>query len=334
MANILITGGAGFIGLNVTVELVKNNHKIIIVDDLKNSYVSHIKSVINKHPNNITFFKGDVCNATFMDGIFKDFKIDYVIHLAAKKYVAESIKYPNAYKHNNITSLQTILQLSEKYKIKKFAFASTSVVYGNPTQNPFVETDKLEPLNPYAQSKVMGENLIAEWHKKTKIKTIIFRFTNPVGANTEYMIGDHSKLKKMQLIPYVVSSALKNQTITLRGNTFNTPDGTPIRSFIHITDLAKSVCLTMENFNDTFEIFNIGNTQLELSTKQIVLAVQDVLNKPINFTFTKANAQENAKIACNCTKFEKSFNYKNNKTLPDIVLTQTQFEKFTSENFK
>ena len=331
MAKILITGGAGFIGLNVATQLINNNHNVVIVDDLKNSYVAHINKLLKQHPNNLTFFKGDVRNEKLMNNVFKKNNIDYVIHLAAKKYVAESIKHPTDYEQNNMGCLKTILKLAEKYNVKKFAFSSTSVVYGNATQNPFLETDKLEPLNPYAKTKVMGEKLIAEWHNKTKIKTIIFRFTNPVGANTQYMFGDHSKLKKMQLVPYVVNSAINNKQIVLKGNQFNTPDGTPIRSFIHITDLAKAVCNTMENFNGNFEIFNVGNTQLELSTKQIVLAVQNNLNKKVDFTFTKANPQENAKIACNCTKFENTFNFKCSNTLNDIILSQIEFDNWINK---
>ena len=331
MAKVLITGGAGFIGLNVATQLINNNHNVVIVDDLKNSYVAHINKLLKQHPNNLTFFKGDVRNEKLMNNVFKRNNIDYVIHLAAKKYVAESIKCPTDYEQNNMGCLKTILKLAEKYKVKKFAFSSTSVVYGNATQNPFLETDKLEPLNPYAKTKVMGEKLITEWHNKTGIKTIIFRFTNPVGANTQYMFGDHSKLKKMQLVPYVVNSAINNKQIVLKGNDFNTPDGTPIRSFIHISDLAKAVCNTMENFNGNFEIFNVGNTQLELSTKQIVLAVQNNLNKKVDLTFTKANPQENAKIACNCSKFENTFNFKCSKTLNDIILSQVAFDNWINK---
>ncbi len=335
MANVLICGGAGFIGLNVCIELVNSGHNVVIVDDLKNSYITHIKNIIKTHPNNVSFFKGDVCNKKFMASIFKNNNIDYVIHLAAKKYVAESITHPNEYEQNNITSLKVVLELSKKHNIKKFAFSSTSVVYGNPTsEKPFLETDKLEPLNPYAQTKVMGEKLITDWNRETGISTIIFRFTNPVGANTQYMIGDHSKRKMVQLLPYVVKCALNNKTITLKGNTFNTPDGTPIRSFIHISDLARAVCVALNNFNGNLEIFNVGNTNLELSTKQIVLAVQDELNKKVDYNFAAANPKENAKIACNCTKFENKFNFKCTKTLKDIISSQITFENWITNHFK
>ena len=327
MSKILITGGAGFIGLNVAVEFLKNNHEIVIVDDLKNSYISHFNSLKKEFKNTLNFYKGNVCNTSFMDKVFKETKPEVVIHLAAKKYVAESIVKPKEYMQNNLNSLTTVLQLCKKHKIKKFAFSSTSVVYENLVNHSFVETDPTKGLNPYALSKCEGEKIIKNWFNETEISTIIFRFTNPVGSNLEYMLGDHSKKKKIQLIPYVVNSAINNNKITLRGNTYNTPDGTPIRSFIHITDLAKSVYVAVNNFNGKLEVFNIGNENLELSTKQIVLATEKEIGHPINYDFTAANNQENAKVSCNCDKFKQTFNYKNQFSINDIINSQINFDK-------
>lgn len=331
MSKILITGGAGFIGLNVAVEFLKNNHEIVIVDDLKNSYIKHLNHIKTAYENKVTFFKGNVCNKSFMDKVFKETKPEIVIHLAAKKYVAESIKKPKEYMQNNLDSLNTVLNLSKKYKIKKFAFSSTSVVYENLVDHSFVETDPTKGLNPYALSKCEGEKIIKNWFNETKISTIIFRFTNPVGSNLEYMLGDHSKKKKIQLIPYVVNSAINNNKIMLRGNTYNTPDGTPIRSFIHITDLAKSVYVAVNNFNGKLEVFNIGNPNLELSTKQIVLATEKEIGHPINYDFTAANNQENAKVSCNCDKFKQTFNYKNQFSINDIISSQIEFDKIINK---
>lgn len=330
MPTILITGGAGFLGLNIAVELIKNNHTIVIVDDLKNSYACHINNLLKKHPNNVRFFKGDVCQPPFIKNVFEITKPDYVLHLAAKKYVAESIAHPQDYISNNINSLKTILYYSEKFNVKKFAFSSTSVVYGNMKNESFSETSPLAGLNPYAQTKIDGENMIAKWHSKTHIPSIIFRFTNPVGANTEYMFGDHSKRKQMQLVPYVVHQALNGEQIILKGNDFNTPDGSPIRSYFHISDLAKAVCVALENFNKPFDIYNIGNNKLELSTKQIVLALSNILNKSIDYSFTKSNSKENAKISCNFEKFNKEFNFKCNFSLENIINSQIEFEKHIS----
>ena len=332
MSTILITGGAGFLGLNISVELIKNHHNVIIVDDLKNSYASHINNLLKKHPESVKFFKGDVCNKPFIENVFTKTKPDYVLHLAAKKYVTESITHPQEYISNNMNALTTILEISHKHHIKKFAFASTSVVYGNMASKPFSENSPLVGLNPYAQTKIDGENLIAKWHTKTNIPAIIFRFTNPVGANTDYMFGDHSKRKQMQLVPYVVHQAVNNKQILLKGNDFNTPDGTPIRSYFHISDLARAVCVALENFDDKFEIFNVGTNKLELSTKQIVSALSKTLNNNINYCFAKSNSKENAKISCNFEKFNKKFNFKCKFSLDNIINSQIEFEKHISKH--
>ena len=334
VANILITGGAGFLGLNIATELIKNGNDIIIIDDLKNSYVAHIKSLIKKHKKHIRFYKGDVCNKNEMRPVFTENKIDYVLHLAALKYVAESIRKPKKYRENNIGALNTILDLAEEFNIKKFAFSSTSVVYGNAKEKPFDENSPIAGLNPYAKTKCEGEQIIEKWQKQSGISTIIFRFTNPVGANDEYMLGDHSKRKQMQLIPYIVNCALNNKEIVLRGNNFNTPDGTPVRSYFHVTDLARAVATALANFNKKFEIYNVGNPRLELSTKQIVTKLKEILGDNVRYSFSKANSQENAIISCDCDKFRKEFTFECKKTLDDILLSQINFEKYISSHFK
>lgn len=332
MPTILITGGAGFLGLNIADELIKNNHRIVIVDDLKNSYTCHINNLLKNHTKKVLFFKGDVCNQTFMESIFAKTKPDYVLHLAAKKYVTESIAHPQDYISNNINSLKSVLNCSEKFKVKKFAFSSTSVVYGNMTNEPFSENSPLVGLNPYSQTKIDGENLIRRWHLKTNIPCIIFRFTNPVGANTTYMFGDHSKRKQMQLVPYIVHQALNNKQIVLKGNDFNTPDGTPIRNYLHVSDLARAVCVALEKFYKPFDVYNIGNKKLELSTKQIVTALSKQLNSKVDYCFTKSSSKENAKISCNFEKFNNEFNFKCIFSLNYIINSQIEFEKHVSKS--
>jgi UDP-glucose 4-epimerase len=177
----------------------------------------------------------------------------------------------------------------------------------------------------------MGEQIINEWHEKTGIPSIVFRFTNPVGANTQYMIGDHSKTNQMQLIPYVVNCSINDKEIVLRGNNYNTLDGTPIRSYIHISDLAKSVVCALEKFDKNIEVYNIGNRKLELSTRQIVEAVSGVIGKEVKYTFVDSGKCENARIACNYDKFNNDFGYESVLGVEEIIKSQIAFDNFINE---
>lgn len=327
MKNILITGGAGFIGLNLALELLEQNHSVIIVDDFKNSYVQHIKNLA-KNFKNLTYYKGDCCDEKFMNHLFKSYKFEIVFHLAAKKYIRQSVVKPIEYTNNNINSLKVVLKLSSKYNIKRLMFPSSSSVYGNCNKKIIDEGCNLNPLNPYSQTRALGEHLIAEWSAKAKIPATIFRFANPVGANTKYFLGDHSKQHQMQLFPYVISKAINNQEIVLRGNNFNTPDGTPIRDYIYVSDLARIVAfVTLNSSNTNVEILNLGSGGEGYSTLQIVTATQQVLNKPVSYSFTASSAFEVEKITLNCDKLFNNYAIRPSSTLQQIIQSQIDFEK-------
>ncbi len=332
MRNILITGGAGFIGCNLALELANQDCNIVVVDDFKNSYVQHIKNLA-KHFTNIKYFKGNCCDERFMNTIFKLSNFDIVIHLAAKKYINESVAKPKEYMDNNINSLKVALEMSKRYKVKRFIFSSSSAVYGNCLKKFIDEDTSINPLNPYAQSKVVGEEMIKTWTKTTQIPATIFRFANPVGANIKHFLGDHSKKHQMQLFPYVSTRAISNEEIVLRGNNFKTPDGTPIRDYIYVGDIAKIVAhVSLNSTNKNVEILNLGSGGNGFSTLQVIQSAQKVLGKPVKYSFVPANNYEITQMVLDCSKLFSQYKITLGKSIDDIMETQIKFVKYLNKN--
>lgn len=327
MKNILITGGAGYLGLNVSLSLLEKNVNIVIVDDLKNSYKEHVSSLVNHFPTQVNFYEGNVCDYEFMKSVFEKYSFETVVHLAAHKYVGESIKYPEEYKSNNINSLTNILNLCDEFKVSRLAFASSAVIYGNTSDVPVVEETVLSPLSPYAETKAEGEKIIQDWHKKTKIPATIFRFSNPAGANTKFMFGDHSKKGFENLIPYIVKSAINNTQMTFKGNDHPTPDGTPIRDYIHISDLANIVStVLLTSANPGVEILNISRGT-GFSLLEIVKTIELKLNKNLNYNFEERNKNESSISLLDQTKLNQTYFVSHKFGLNEIIDSQIEFYK-------
>lgn len=325
MKTILITGGAGYLGLNISLSLLELDYNIVIVDTLENSYKTHINKLLKEFGSRVTFYKANSCNYNHMKEIFKTHNISQVLHLAGYKYIDESISHPKKYLANNMNSLKTILKLSKEYNVKRIAFASSAVVYGNSKNTPTEETEILSPLNPYANTKVDGEFLINEWHKSTNIPATIFRFSNPAGANTKYMFGDHSKAGKINLIPYIIKSTLSGQSLTFKGNNHPTKDGTSVRDYIHVTDLSNIVALVLNNSKDTnIETLNIS-TGVGCSLQEIINTTEVVLNKKLNYTFTDRNASEASVVILSNKKLCSNYNVTFLYSIKDIVSSQFDF---------
>lgn len=328
MKNILITGGAGYLGLNIAIPLLETGNTVIIVDDLKNSYVCHVKNLIKTFPKNTVFYKGDVCDYNFMKQIFHAHKPDIILHLSALKYVGESIKKPDKYLKNNIDSLETVLKLTDEFKAKRIAFASSAVVYGNAQYAD--ETCPFSPLSPYAQTKANGEKLILDWSVKTKIPSTIFRFSNPIGANTKFMFGDHSKKGVLNLVPYIVKNAIQDTPMTFKGNDHPTPDGTPIRDYIFVSDLSKIVSKVLLTSTSKQEILNVSSGS-GFSVLEIIKTTEKLLNKKLNFSFSERNKNEASISILKCDLLNSKYALKTTAKLEQIIQSQIDFCKFYIE---
>ena len=324
MNTILITGGAGYLGLNISLSLLEQKQNIVIVDTLENAYEQHINNLLNSFKDNIVFYKGNACDTDFMKTIFETHKPNIVLHLAAHKYVGESIKIPSIYYSNNMKSLETVLALSKEFEVSRFAFASSAVVYGNADCNPIPENTPHSPLSPYAETKSDGEKLIMAWNEESNIPFTIFRFSNPVGANTRFMFGDHSKKQINNLIPYIVESAIEDKEMIFKGNDHDTPDGTPIRDYIHVSDLSRIVSTVLLTSNDPKEIINISRNQ-GYSLLEIVTTVQTKLSKNLKYSFISKNENEASISVLDSTKLLDTYHIKYLYNLDDIISSQIKF---------
>lgn len=266
MNTILVTGGTGFIGSHTAVELLSSNYKVIIVDNLSNSKIEildGIKKITGKTP---TFIKTDCCNQNEINKIFQQNQISAVIHFAAAKAVNESIEKPLFYYNNNINSLTTILTAMKKHKVHNIVFSSSCTVYGNPDKLPVTEKSPRKKANsPYGNTKHICEDIITDTtNAYQNINAISLRYFNPIGAHPSALIGELPQGTPSNLIPYITQTAAKiKKELKIFGNDYNTPDGSCIRDFINVVDLAKSHQIAIERLlnkkNKTkHETFNIG----------------------------------------------------------------------------
>ncbi len=331
---ILITGGAGYIGIHITLEFLKKGFNVTVVDDLKNSYVCYIKK-LQKTFHSLKFIKGDVCDPKFIDNVFMDNDFDTVVHLAAKKIIGESIQKPRDYFSNNMNGLECMLKHCKNSAVKTFVFASTVTVYGNSKTKIVNENCELSPLNPYAETKILGEKMVEKWQKETGKNSLIFRFSNPIGADCEFMLGEHGKNKKITLLSYIIDCILNEKPATFRGNSFKTHDGSAVRNYIHVSDLARIVAnTTLSSNKSTFEILNLGNKDNHVSVLDLVHVVEKHVGKKLNFSFTNAGEEEIGATYIDSSKLIKKFGESCNYNLDDIVESQLKFYKHIQKNRK
>ena len=261
MAKILVTGGAGFIGSHTVLELLNKNYEVVVVDNFSNSSFESIRRVQKITGKTVTFYETDIRDRAAMEKIFAEHKFDAVIHFAAFKAVGESCRMPLKYYENNISGTVSLLQIMEKYNVKKIIFSSSATVYGDPERLPLDENCRLSTTNPYGSTKLMMENIMQDVQKADKEWNIILlRYFNPVGAHESGLIGEDPKGIPNNLMPYVAQVASgKLQCINVFGNDYDTPDGTGVRDYIHVVDLALGHIAAIEHCNESgVHIYNLG----------------------------------------------------------------------------
>ena len=261
MAKILVTGGAGFIGSHTVLELLNKNYEVVVVDNFSNSSFESIRRVQKITGKTVTFYETDIRDRAAMEKIFAEHKFDAVIHFAAFKAVGESCRMPLKYYENNISGTVSLLQIMEKYNVKKIIFSSSATVYGDPERLPLDENCRLSTTNPYGSTKLMMENIMQDVQKADKEWNIILlRYFNPVGAHESGLIGEDPKGIPNNLMPYVAQVASgKLQCINVFGNDYDTFDGTGVRDYIHVVDLALGHIAAIEHCNEAgVHIYNLG----------------------------------------------------------------------------
>ena len=261
MATILVTGGCGYIGSHTVLELLNKNYDVVVVDNFSNSSFESLKRVQELTGKQVIFYEADIRDEKKMDEIFLSHKIDAVIHFAAFKAVGESCKLPLKYYENNISGTVSLLQVMNRRGVKKIIFSSSATVYGDPEKLPLDENCRLSTTNPYGSTKLMMENIMQDVQKAdNEWNIILLRYFNPVGAHESGRIGEDPKGIPNNLMPFVAQVASgKLQCINVFGNDYDTPDGTGVRDYIHVVDLALGHIAAIENCNQSgVHIYNLG----------------------------------------------------------------------------
>ena len=297
---VLVTGGLGYIGSHTCVELLNGDHDVIVVDNLYNSTID-VKDRIEKITSkNITFYQEDVCNAKAIDKIFRENKIDAVIHFAGYKAVGESVKLPIMYYENNLLSTLNICKVMLKHGCNNLVFSSSATVYGLPKSLPIKEDFPLSTTNPYGTTKLVNEQILTDICKANEnFKCIILRYFNPIGAHKSCLLGENPKGIPNNLMPYIMrvaSNNLKNTNakneayskLKVFGNDYNTPDGTGVRDYIHVVDLAKGHLKAIEHFDKLkgINFYNLG-TGKGYSVLDLVNTYEKVNNVNVPYEIVK-----------------------------------------------
>ena len=297
--SILVCGGAGYIGSHTVHQLIKKGEKIIVVDNLQ---TGHRKAINPK----AKFYEGDIRNSETLDKIFIENKIEAVIHFAANSLVGESVEQPLKYFNNNVYGMQILLEGMVKHGVDKIVFSSTAATYGEPEKIPIEETDKTVPTNPYGESKLIMENIMKWVSRANGVRFVSLRYFNAAGALEDGSIGEDHKCET-HLIPLILQVPLgKRDHITIFGDDYPTPDGTCLRDYIHVLDLADAHILALNYLREGGEsnIFNLGNGQ-GFSVKEMIVAAEKVTGQKIKTEIGKRRAGDPAKLIASSDKARK-----------------------------
>ncbi len=274
---ILVTGGAGYIGSHAVLALSRAGYEVIVLDNLVYGHRDLVEQVLQ-----VKLIEGDTSDRHLLDQIFSTYNIAAVIHFAAYAYVGESVTAPAKYYHNNVIGTLTLLEAMLAASVKKFVFSSTCATYGIPTEIPIPEHHPQHPINPYGASKLMVERILSDFDSAYDFKSVRFRYFNAAGADPTGLLGeDHQP--ETHLIPLVLFTALgKQESVTIFGTDYPTADGTCIRDYIHVTDLATAHILGLEYLlqGGNTEVFNLGNGN-GFSVKQVINVAREVTGKEI-----------------------------------------------------
>lgn len=286
---ILVTGGCGFIGSHTCCELLDNDYEVVVIDNLCNSkrnVIDKIKKITGK---DVTFYEDDVCDKEALRRIFNEHKIDAVIHFAGLKAVGESVAKPLMYYRNNLDSTLSLLEVMNEFNCKKIVFSSSATVYGTPASLPIKEDFPLSTTNPYGSTKLMNEDIMRDLYTSDNEWSIaLLRYFNPIGAHKSGLIGENPNGIPNNLMPYIIKVATGElPELGIFGDDYDTPDGTGVRDYIHVVDLARGHIKAIEKVLSTKEIdcYNLG-TGKGYSVLDLVKTFERVNNVKINYRIT------------------------------------------------
>ncbi len=338
---ILVTGGMGFIGSHTTVELIEAGYNVVIVDNLSNSNIGVLDGIEKITGVRPAFEQVDLRDREATEGVFAKYPgIEGIIHFAASKAVGESVQKPLLYYHNNIVSLINLLELMPKYGVKGIIFSSSCTVYGQPRPEDLPVTERAphqKATSPYGNTKEINEQIIFDYiHSGASVKSIILRYFNPIGAHPSALIGELPNGVPNNLIPYVTQTAMGiREQLTVFGNDYNTADGTCIRDYIYVVDLAKAhvaaMARVLDKETEPVECFNVG-TGKGNSTLEIVKTFEEATGVKLNWKFGPRREGDIEKIWGDCTKANQVLGWKAATPLPEVLQSAWKWQQKLRED--
>lgn len=328
--SILVTGGAGYIGSHTVVELVELDYDVVVVDNLSNSdpiVLDRIKEITGQE---ITFYEIDLLDKENLRRVFEENHIDSVIHFAGYKAVGESVDKPLKYYHNNLTSTLVLLELMTEYEVKNFIFSSSATVYGDENEAPFTEDMPVgAATNPYGQTKLMIENILRDQQiAQPDWSVTLLRYFNPVGAHESGLIGEDPSGIPNNLLPYVTQVAVgRLDKLSIFGDDYSTPDGTGVRDYIHVVDLAKGHLQALQKSDEPgVHIYNLG-TGNGVSVLDLVHTFVKVNDVEVPYELVERRPGDVAVSYADPSKAEKELNWKAENNLEDMMRDSWNWQK-------
>ena len=325
---ILILGGAGYIGSHTVKAILDSGYEAIVIDNL----VTGHKAAVDKRAK---FYEGDIRDKKFLDEVFRKEKIDAIVHFAAYSLVGESVENPLKYYDNNLLGTKTLLEAMVENKINNIVFSSTAATYGEPKKMPITESDMTEPTNPYGETKLAMEKMFKWCEKAYGVKYVSLRYFNACGADESGIIGeDHEP--ETHLIPVILKNAINNNSVKIFGTDYPTSDGTCVRDYIHVTDLASAHVLAVKYLLEggKSDIFNLGNG-VGFSVREVIETAKKVMGKEIEAIEAPRRAGDPATLVASSEKIKNVLGWNpSHDSLEEIIYSAWNWHKNNPDGYK
>lgn len=335
---ILVTGGAGYIGSHTCVVLLNKGYDVVVVDNLSNSKEESLKRVKKITGKDLTFYKEDCCDKDALRKIFSENKIDAVIHFAGLKAVGESVSIPLKYYENNLVSTLSLLDVMSEFDCNNLIFSSSATVYGDPASVPIREDFPLSTTNPYGTTKLFIERILTDYaFANKKFNPILLRYFNPVGAHESGLLGEDPNGIPNNLVPYITQTAVgKRDHINVFGNDYSTKDGTGVRDYIHVMDLAEGHAAALKRFEEDEPcglcVYNLG-TGSGYSVLEIINAFSKALGRDLPYEITPRRPGDIAECYADASKAYNELGWKAEKTLDDMCRDSLRWQQMNPDGF-
>lgn len=330
---ILVTGGAGYIGSHCVLALLDKGYEVVIFDNLSTGHIETVEKL--KKYGKVSFVQGDLLNKQDLKTLFGSYKIDAVIHFAACSLVGESVENPQKYYVNNVCGTVNLLGAMLENDVKKIVFSSTAATYGEPNYIPIDENHPQNPINPYGMSKLMIEKIMDDYSRAYGLKSVRLRYFNVAGADSGARIGEWHNIET-HLIPNVLKSTFAGgKTFKMFGDDYNTKDGTCVRDYVNVEDLAQAHILALKYLDNGGEtnFFNLG-TKDGNSVKEVFEACERITEQNIPVEISPRRAGDPASLVADNTKAGQILDWQPSKTLDDSIKSAYEWEKFLQESLK